>query len=61
LKIQFTTRQNKSLEGFWANGVGRLDLPENKEVEIIGLPQINTFRNLDRLELKIKDIRVCQN
>lgn len=57
LKVQFTTTENKTLEGFWANGVGRLDVPEQTEVEIIGLPQINTFRNLNRLELKIKDIR----
>jgi single-stranded-DNA-specific exonuclease len=57
LKIQFTTRDNKSLEGFWANGVGRLDVPEASEVDIICLPQINSFRNLKKLELKIKDIR----
>jgi single-stranded-DNA-specific exonuclease len=57
LKIQFTTPQNKSMEGFWANGVGRMELPEATEVDIIGLPQINSFRNLNRLELKIKDIR----
>lgn len=57
LKIQFTTRDNKSLEGFWANGVGRLDVPGASEVDIICLPQINSFRNLKKLELKIKDIR----
>jgi single-stranded-DNA-specific exonuclease len=56
LKIQFVTPQNKSLEGFWANGVGRMELLEDALVDVIGLPQINTFRNLDRLELKIKDI-----
>ncbi len=60
LKIQFTTKQNKSLEGFWANGSGRMNLPEASEVDIIGLPQINSFRNLNRLELKIKDIRAPQ-
>ncbi len=60
LKIQFATRQNKSLEGFWANGAGRLEMPEASEVEIICLPQINTFRNLNRLELKIKDIRALR-
>lgn len=57
LKIQFNTKQNKSLEGFWANGSGRLEGQEAGEVEIICLPQINSFRNLNRLELKIKDIR----
>ena len=57
LKIQFNTTQNKSLEGFWANGSGRLEVPEAGAVEIICLPQINSFRNLNRLELKIKDIR----
>lgn len=61
LKIQFTTKQNKSLEGFWANGSGRLEMAQASEVEIIGLPQINSFRNMNRLELKIKDIRVHQN
>ncbi len=57
LKIQFTTKQNKSLEGFWANGSGRLSESEKGIVDIICLPQINAFRNLNRLELKIKDIR----
>lgn len=57
LKIQFTTKQNRSLEGFWANGSGRLGESENGLVDIICLPQINSFRNLNRLELKIKDIR----
>lgn len=57
LKIQFTTKQNKSLEGFWANGSGRLKESETGMVDIICLPQINSFRNLNRLELKIKDIR----
>lgn len=57
LKIQFNTKQNKSLEGFWANGSGRLEATDDGEVEIICLPQINSFRNLNRLELKIKDIR----
>jgi len=60
LKIQFTTQQNKSLEGFWANGSGRLSVPEATEVDIICLPQINSFRNLNRLELKIKDIRAAR-
>ncbi|MGZ3702517.1 MAG: single-stranded-DNA-specific exonuclease RecJ [Bdellovibrionota bacterium] len=60
LKIQFTTQQNKSLEGFWANGSGRLSVPEQSEVDIICLPQINSFRNLNRLELKIKDIRAAR-
>lgn len=57
LKIQFTGAQNKSLEGFWANGVDKKLAEDVGEVEIICLPQINTFRNLNRLELKIKDIR----
>jgi len=57
LKIQFTTKQNKSLEGFWANGSGRLKESEKGLVDIICLPQINSFRNLNRLELKVKDIR----
>jgi single-stranded-DNA-specific exonuclease len=57
LKIQFTTTQNKSLEGFWANGSGRLEDSEAGSVDIICLPQINSFRNLNRLELKIKDVR----
>jgi hypothetical protein len=34
-----------------------MELVESTVVDVIGLPQINTFRNLDRLELKIKDIR----
>jgi single-stranded-DNA-specific exonuclease len=57
LKIQFTTKQNTSLEGFWANGVGKVNEAEIGHVDIICLPQINSFRNLNRLELKIKDIR----
>jgi len=57
LKIQFTTKLNKSLEGFWANGTGRLNENESGMVDIICLPQINSFRNLKKLELKIKDIR----
>ena len=57
LKIQLTTSQNKSLEGFWANGVGKAEIRETDEIDIVCLPQINTFRNLNRLELKIKDIR----
>lgn len=61
LKIQFSGAQNKSLEGFWANGVGRVREEEKGEVEIVCLPQINTFRNLNRLELKIKDLRVRPN
>lgn len=61
LKIQFTSAQNKSLEGFWANGSGRADFDGMREVDIACLPQINTFRNLNRLELKIKDIRARTN
>lgn len=61
LKVQLTFAQNRSLEGFWANGVGRLEEAERGEVEVICLPQINTFRNLNRLELKIKDLRVRPN
>ncbi len=61
LKVQFTFPQDRSLEGFWANGVGKLEEGETGEVEIIGLPQINNFRNLNRLELKIKDLRVCSH
>jgi single-stranded-DNA-specific exonuclease len=57
LKIQFSGAQNRSLEGFWANGVEKKLDESAEEVEIICLPQINTFRNLNRLELKIKDIR----
>jgi len=61
LKIKFTTKQNKSLEGFWANGSGRLNESDPGSVDIICLPQINSFRNLNRLELKIKDIRALSN
>jgi single-stranded-DNA-specific exonuclease len=61
LKIQFTTLQNKSLEGFWANGHGRISPTEVGEVDIVCCPQINSFRNLNRLELKIKDIRARSN
>jgi single-stranded-DNA-specific exonuclease len=57
LKIQFTTKQNRSLEGFWANGTEKMEKADAGEVEIVCLPQINSFRNLNRLELKIKDIR----
>jgi single-stranded-DNA-specific exonuclease len=60
LKLQLTFAENKSLEGFWANGVGRLE-SEAGDVEVICLPQINTFRNLNRLELKIKDVRARQH
>ncbi|MGZ3696410.1 MAG: single-stranded-DNA-specific exonuclease RecJ, partial [Bdellovibrionota bacterium] len=61
LKIQFTTAQNKSLEGFWANGQGKIAEEETGEVDIVCYPQINSFRNLNRLELKIKDIRARSN
>ncbi len=61
LKIQFQTKHNMSMEGFWANGSGRLSVPDGGEVEIVCLPQINSFRNLNRLELKIKDIRALPN
>lgn len=61
LKIQFTTSQNKSLEGFWANGNGRISPTEAGVVDIVCCPQINSFRNLNRLELKIKDIRASSN
>ena len=61
LKIQLTTSQNKSLEGFWANGVGKAEIEEGGEIDIVCLPQINTFRNLNKLELKIKDIRAHQD
>ncbi|RZA08088.1 MAG: single-stranded-DNA-specific exonuclease RecJ [Proteobacteria bacterium] len=57
LKIQLTTSQNKSLEGFWANGVGKAEITEGGHIDIVCLPQINTFRNQSKLELKIKDIR----
>ncbi len=61
LKIQLTSLQNRSLEGFWANGLGRADLSKMETVDIMCLPQINTFRNLNRLELKIKDIRASSH
>jgi single-stranded-DNA-specific exonuclease len=61
LKIQLTTSQNNSLEGFWANGVGKAEIAEGHEIDIVCLPQINTFRNLNKLELKIKDIRAHQD
>jgi single-stranded-DNA-specific exonuclease len=57
LKIQLTSSQNKSLEGFWVNGVGKAKIQDADLVDIVCLPQINTFKNLNRLELKIKDLR----
>lgn len=60
LKIGFTSAHNKTMEGFWANGHGKLDQAAEL-VDIACLPQINNFRNLARLELKIKDIRAIQN
>ncbi len=63
LKIQFALPQNKSVEGFWANGVDRLSkAPASDEnLDLVCLPQINTFRNLNRLELKVKDLRVSSD
>ena len=61
LKIQFITAQNKSLEGFWANGFGRISPTEEGGVDIVCCPTINSFRNVNRLELKIKDIRARSN
>ncbi len=57
LKMQLRSEQNKSMEGFWANGTDRWNAGENVMVDIACFPQINSFRNLDRLELKIKDMR----
>ena len=57
LKIQFTFAENKNMEGFWANGVGKLEEDQSGNFDVLCLPQINTFRNLNRLELKIKHIR----
>lgn len=57
LKMQLRSEQNKSMEGFWANGSDRWTAGENAVVDIACYPQINTFRNLNRLELKIKDMR----
>ncbi len=63
LKIQFALPQNKSVEGFWANGVDRLAKEPATDVnlDLVCLPQINTFRNLNRLELKVKDLRVSSD
>ncbi len=62
LKLQFTLPHNRSLEGFWANGVDKFPEPASDiDVDVVCLPQINTFRNLNRLELKIKDLRVSTN
>jgi single-stranded-DNA-specific exonuclease len=61
LKIQISLPQNKSLEGFWANGAEKLSEPSSEAVDLVCLPQINTFRNLNKLELKIKDLRVSTN
>lgn len=60
LKLQFTSPQNKSMEGFWANGVGRVT-EQMESVDIACSAQINTFRNLNKVELKIKDIRATSN
>lgn len=57
LKIQLQSQQNRGMEGFWANGSERWDSKELVSVDIACFPQINTFRNLNRLELKIKDMR----
>ena len=61
LKLQLSSSQNREMEGFWANGVGRIDTAESGVVEIMGCPTINSFRNLNRLELKIKDVRFLPN
>ncbi|MCO5143983.1 MAG: single-stranded-DNA-specific exonuclease RecJ [Oligoflexia bacterium] len=57
LKIQLSSAQNRSMEGFWANGVDSYAFTEGESVDLACFPQLNTFRNLNRIEFKIKDIR----
>ena len=61
LKIQFSSVKNNQMEGFWANGNDHWKFKGDERVDIACLPQVNTFKNMNRLELKIKDIRAHQN
>lgn len=60
LKLQLQSESKKSLEGFWANGVEKNFAQTDGLVEVCGMPVINNFMNLRRLEWKIKDVREIQ-
>lgn len=57
LKLQLQSN-GTMIEGFWANGVDSFRGEVGSEVELAVFPQINTFRDVSKIELKIKDVRI---
>jgi single-stranded-DNA-specific exonuclease len=61
LKLQLEADGN-FVSAFWANGVERFESSlEENEVELAFSPTINTFRNQNNVEFRVKDIRALSH
>ncbi len=56
LKLSLTADHGE-IEGVWFNSVDRIDDLVKGSVDVAFVPQINTFRNANNVQLKIKDAR----